>query len=313
MGLPGARLTGTSLKQNLEQAEVQFASLEMLYERFQPDAMFTMMDLSTEAEACGVQVRKPENRAFSVTGHPVKSSSDLESLKQPDPSADGRMPVVLAVVERMSREFPCLNVAYVAGPFTLASLLTGAGNALRSVVRDPDYLRVLLEYCTRAIIRYSVALAEHGADGVCILEPTAGVLSPQQFERHSAAYLREIAASLPVPWILHICGDTTALIPNMIRTGCWAISIDSQVNMGKALEKAGGEVRLLGNIDPVDVVAYGGPEEIEAALSELIPLARASRNLTISTGCDLPVDTNMENLEYLIVESCKRLGQAPRA
>ena len=310
MGLPGVRLSGTSLKQNLENADVQFASLKMLYDRFHPDAMFTMMDLSIEAEACGAELSRPENRAFSVKQHPVGSTAELQRLRNPNPEADGRMPLVLNVVEAMSEEFDCINAAYVSGPFTLASLLTGAGNALRSVIRDPDYLRDLLEYCTQAIVRYSRALAEHGADVVCILEPTAGVLSPRQFEENSAVYLREITAAVAVPSILHICGDTTVLIPHMLETDCSGISLDSQVDMNQVLQRVRGRIQVLGNIDPVNVVAYGSAEDIDGALLGLISLARDNGNLTISTGCDLPLDTNMENLNYLFSESRRLLGQS---
>ncbi len=310
MGLPGVGLSGTSLKQNLENADVQFASLKMLYDRFAPEAMFTMMDLSVEAQACGAQLSRPETRAFSVKRHPVGSSEDLKDLRDPDPRADGRMPLVLSVAQAMSEGFDCLSAAYVAGPFTLASLLTGAGNALRSVIRDQEFLRQLLQYCTRAIIRYSQALAEHGADAVCILEPTAGILSPGQFEKNSAVYLKEIAAAVAVPSILHICGDTNVLIPNMLETNCSAISVDWQVDMKQVLQQVRGRIQVFGNIDPVNVVAYGSVEDIDGALLELVSLARDNDNLTISTGCDLPLDTNMENLSYLFRESRRLLGQS---
>ena len=310
MGLPGVSLSGTSLKQNLENADAQFASLKMLYDRFHPEAMFTMMDLSIEVEACGAELLRAENQAFSVKQHPVGSPADLERLRDPDPGADGRMPIVLSVVEAMSEEFDCINAAYVSGPFTLASLLTGAGNALRSVIRHQDFLRDLLQYCTRAIIRYSRALVEHGANVVCILEPTAGILSPRQFEINSAVYLREITAAVAVPSILHICGDTNVLIPNMLATNCSAISVDSQVDMNQVLQRVRGDIRVFGNIDPVNVVAYGSTEDIDGALLELIPLARGNDNLTISTGCDLPLDTNLENLSHLFRESRRLLAQS---
>jgi uroporphyrinogen decarboxylase len=312
MGLPGVSLSGTTLKQNLENAGVQFASLKTLYDRFHPEAMFTLMDLSVEAQACGARLNRPENQAFSVKQHPVGNVEDLKRLKNPDPRADGRMPLVLAVVQAMSAGFDCLNIAYVSGPFTLASLLTGAGNALRSVIRNQDFLNDLLVYCTAAIIRYSRALAEHGADVICILEPTAGILSPGQFEKNSAVFLREIIAAVAVPSILHICGDTKALIPNMLETNCSAISLDWQVDMKQVLQRVCGRIQVFGNIDPVDIVAYGTIEDIDGVLCELVALAGDHDNLTISTGCDLPMDTNMQNLDYLFCESRRLLLGQPQ-
>ena len=214
---------------------------------------------------------------------------------------------MLNLIVKMNREFPCLNVVYVSGPFTLASLLAGAGNTLRSVIRDQLHLKHLLEYCTQVIINYSQALSENGADGVCILEPTAGVLSPEQFEKNSAIYLREITAALPVPAILHICGDTTVLIPKMLNTNCSGISVDSQVNIEKVLKLVGKEIQVFGNIDPVNIIAYGSLHEIDQTLLKLIPLVIENDNFIISTGCDLPLDTNMKNLSYLFNASRKRL------
>jgi len=303
MGLPGIRLSGSTVKQNLENAEAQCNSLRALYNLFRPDVLFTMMDLSVEAEACGVELNKPENRSFSVKQHPVGNASDLAGLRIPDPGADGRMPVVLHVVEQLSRDLDCLTAAYISGPFTLASLLAGAGKALRGVIRDPQFIRELLEYSTEVIVRYALALQENGADCVCILEPTAGVLSPDQFEVNSAAYLKRIIASLEVPVILHICGDTSVLLPKMVETGCSALSLDSQVDLARVLEETEQQIQIIGNIDPVSIVAYGSRQDIEQALLEAVALAKAHPNLTISTGCDLPLDTNMDNLETFFVQS----------
>ena len=53
MGLPGIHLTYKTVKENLENAEVQFETIKKLKERFEPDIVFPFMDLSVEAEALG--------------------------------------------------------------------------------------------------------------------------------------------------------------------------------------------------------------------------------------------------------------------
>lgn len=57
MGLPGIQLTYTTVKENLENAEVQFETIKKLKERFEPDIVFPFMDLSVEAEALGLEIK----------------------------------------------------------------------------------------------------------------------------------------------------------------------------------------------------------------------------------------------------------------
>jgi len=298
MGLPGIALSKTTIKNNFENADVQFASLRLLYERYHPAAMFTMMDLSVEAEACGIEIMKPENRTFSVRNHPIKKIGDLRNLINPDSLVEGRMPVALKVVQQMSKHFDCPNIAYVIGPFTLSCLLAGASYTIRSVLKDKDFLAHLLQFSKKVIYRFAEALADSGANIICILEPSAGALSPQQFRANSALYIKEIVDGLAVPVILHICGDTSVLIDEMLGTGCRGISIDSQVSVEHALEKMPKDIYLFGNIDPVNILAYGDIPEIDTAVVQLKEIASKRENYVISSGCDLPIDTKLANLDH---------------
>jgi len=298
MGLPGITLSKTTVKDNFENADVQFRSLALLYERYHPDAMFTMMDLSLEAEACGIEIMKPENRGFSVRHHPVKKIDDLRNLKSPNPLHEGRMPMALKVIENMSKHFDCTNIAYVIGPFTLSCLLAGASYAIRSVLKDKDFLAHILHYSKRVIYGFAKALSEYGANIICVLEPSAGALSPEQFKANSAVYIKEIIDGLTVPVILHICGDTNVLLDEMVGTNCWGISIDSQVSVKHAVEQIPKDLYLFGNIDPVNILAYGDFNEIDTAVLELREMANKRENYVISSGCDLPMDTNIDNLDH---------------
>ncbi len=89
-GFPGAQLTGSTIKQNEFNAELQYRSLYKLAEYAQPDAIFLMMDLSVEAGALGLPVRFPLQQIASVEFHPVRDVSDLEQYKVVDPMGDCR-------------------------------------------------------------------------------------------------------------------------------------------------------------------------------------------------------------------------------
>jgi uroporphyrinogen decarboxylase len=300
MGFPGARLTGTAIMQNLENAEVQYQSLEALYRRYRPDAMITMMDLSVEAEAIGLNVVKPDNASYTVKEHPVKTDEDLQGLKVPDPLKDGRMPVFLDVVRKMKAGFDCPSMAYVIGPYTLAGLLTGANNVIKNVLKKPDLVHEMLQYCSQVVTIYGNALIAAGVDALIVLEPTATVLPPKQFNSFSGQYVSEIFKNWTVPSVLHICGDTTLLIPEMIKTGCAGISIDSMVNMEDTIKRLPDDILLIGNIDPVNSVAFAPQEELIKVVNGLLKTMEQRYNFVLSTGCDLPPETSLENLAIFI-------------
>jgi uroporphyrinogen decarboxylase len=300
MGLPGCLATQTTVRHNLEDASTQFESLKFLHDHFRPDAMITMMDLTVEAEALGLEIWKPEDNSYSILDHPIKTLADLKMLKAPDPEKSARMPIFLDVVERMNRAFDCPVIAYVIGPFTLCGLLTGATQVIKSVLKKPEFLEELLSFSTGVVDRYARALVASGATSICILEPTATVLSPIQFKKFSGDYIQDILRDWNVPSILHICGDSRSLISEMLRTGCAALSLDSQVDLTEVIEQAPEDVLIIGNIDPVDVVAHGDDKTIRNVVQNLVMKMAERKNFVLSTGCDLPLDTPLENIEAMV-------------
>ena len=82
MGYPGLQLTASTVKQNQFNWDLQRRTLVALYERYQPDAMFFLMDLSVEVSALGLLVRFPLHETPSVEEHPVRSVEDLDAHRQ---------------------------------------------------------------------------------------------------------------------------------------------------------------------------------------------------------------------------------------
>ena len=300
MGFPGARFTKTTIKQNLENSEVHFQSLNSLYKRLHPDAMITMMDLSLEAEAIGLNILKPDDASYTVKEHPVQTFEDIQKLKIPDPLQDGRMPIWIDVIKKMKESFDCPVMAYIVGPYTLAGLLTGATNVVKGVMKNPEFIHELLKYCSRVITVFGNAMANAGADALIMLEPTATVLSPTQFNAFSGQYVAEVFKEWDIPAVLHICGDTAVLIPEMIKTGCIGISVDYMVNMADIIEVLPANKYLIGNIDPVNIIAFASKEELAVEVNKLLKDMEGKKNFILSSGCDLPPETKIENLDLFV-------------
>ncbi len=300
MGSPGSRLTNTTLKQNAFNWGIQCWSLYELVYQLEPDGIFFMMDLSVEAGALGVPVRYELEDSPTVERPMVQTSEDLLQFMSIDILKDARVQMYLSTMEWMARQIEIIKGAYCIGPFTLAGLLMGAADIALATIDNPGLTRAVLEFSTRIITRYATALFSRGADLLAILEPTAVMLSPEQFRQFSGSYIAQIVGQLPGPGVLHICGNTTHLIEAMCQTGVQGLSLDAMVDFPAVAPRVQPGVTLIGNLDPVRVLKNQTADQVRQATANFLEQTRGIPNLIVSSGCDLPQDTPLDNIRALI-------------
>jgi uroporphyrinogen decarboxylase len=300
MGYPGARLTNSTLKQNGFNSELHYRSIRALVERFEPDVAFFMMDLSIEAGAIGLPIRFPLNESASVESHPVQSVADLDAFRVLDPLRDARVRSYIETMQLMKENLKVLRGAYVIGPFTLAGLMMGAENIALATITDRELVTAVVEFSEDVITGYARALIQAGAEMIAILEPTATFLSPKSFKSFSGSYVGRIASGLDAMTILHICGNTTHLVPAMCETGVQGLSLDGPVDFPGIAKTVPPDVVLIGNVDPVKVMVNEGPKGVRKAVVGLMDAMAPYPNFVLSTGCDLPLETPLENIEAFV-------------
>ncbi|MGC8972296.1 MAG: uroporphyrinogen decarboxylase family protein [bacterium] len=300
LGAPGVQLSNTTLRDNLTDASVQVRSLELLIERFQTDGIFTFMDLTVEVEALGLRIDFPEDENPSVRSHSIKTLGDLENLKKSYKGISGRMPIFIKVVERLAKSYTILKGAYTIGPFTLAGELMGVEDLMINTILNSSLVYNLLDFTTIVVKDYAHALLNAGADTIAVLEPTSVMLSPSQFNTFSGRYFSRLVEELKAPLILHICGDTRHLIKGMASTGAIGLSLDSLVDLKEVSTIVPERVFLIGNLDPVRVFLLAKPQEVAKATRELLEKMAGVKNFILSSGCDIPKETPLENIEVFI-------------
>jgi len=309
LGAPGTQLSNTTLRDNLIDSSIQLKSINLLIERFQPDGIFTFMDLTVEAEALGLKIDFPENDNPSVRSHSIKTLEALESLKESYKGISGRMPVFINVVENLAKNHSLLKGAYTIGPFTLAGELMGVEYLMMNTILDPDLVHKLLEFTTIVVKDYAYELLNAGADTIAVLEPTSVMLSPAQFREFSGRYFSRLVEELKAPLILHICGNTRHLLKDMADTGAIGLSLDSPVDLKEASGIVPEDVFLIGNIDPVKVFLLAKPQEVVEATRDLLERMSGVKNFILSSGCDLPRETPLENIEAFMTVGKKISSQ----
>jgi len=299
-GYPGTQLTGSTVKQNEFNAELQARSLYKLVERTGCDGVFTMMDLSVEAGSLGLPVRFPLEDSATIEWHPVKHVSDLQQYKVIDPMYDGRVWVFVETVRMLKRRMHVPVGGYVIGPFTLAGLMMGANEIAMATLENPNLVLATVNFAERVVIAYAKALEEAGADMIAVLDPTCVILSPQAYRQFCSPSIENVIRHLAVPAILHICGNTEHLVEPMCDTGAQGLSLDSMVDFPRIAPKVPGDVVLIGNINPTTTMLYGSRQDVRRETTALLEAMAAYPNFLMSTGCDLPANTPIENITEMV-------------
>ncbi len=314
MGFPGVEIIGCNIKTAQQNYGVHFKAVRALVDAFQPDLAFPLMDLSVEANALGRFVIIPRDESATVPKEPFHLD-ELEQLGRINISFDSRLNGYVETVKLMSIGLPegVLRGAYVAGPYSLAALLLGADEAAFRALATPDELHTLCEFVTERIQEYVRLLISAGAEVICVLEPSAVMLGPDQFEAFSAHYVRHITTSCRfsgVSTIYHTCGNTMHVLEKMAGAGVGGVSLDAEkmgVDLAEAARRVPEDVVVIGNICPATTMLTGTPGDVEAETRALLRAMDPYPNFILSTGCDLPQETPLENIHAFM-----RTGRAHR-
>ena len=302
LGSPGARLTGTSLKQNAFNPVLHAESVQAITERFEPDAVFLMMDLSLEAGALGLSVRYPLYQPPTVEDHPVREVKDLDAIRGINLLDDVRIQGYVKTLELVGKTRTLPKGAYVSGPLTLAGLLMGTSELAMATITERDLVHGLVEFCQGICLTYAKALEDAGADIIAVLEPTATLLSPESFRTFCGDYVKNIFRELSPVSVLHVCGAASHLIKEMAATGADSLSLDASVDLCQAAKEVSPDIVIMGNIDPVRVIAQESPEGVCAATRKLLNDMEPYKNFILSSGCDIPYETPFENIDAFMKE-----------
>ena len=297
LGAPGTILSKTTLKENLTNSEEQYKTLSILIDKFSPDGIFPMMDLTVEIEALGSEINFPENANPAVAKPLIKNREDLEILKGNWPGISGRMKVFIEVMEKIAKKYSIIKGGYVIGPFTMAGELMGANEIAIQAMLNPELVSELVNFSLEVISEYANALFSAGADAIAVLEPLAVILSLKKYKEFSLYPFKKLVSNLNnKPLILHICGNTNHLIKSMLDSGAVGLSLDSVINFEELKKVIPPEITLMGNLNPVKIFLQSTPDQVAEATKSLKESMKDTDNFILSSGCDIPINTPLENI-----------------
>jgi uroporphyrinogen decarboxylase len=297
----GLAITGGRVRDVVSDPAAQVASVLALHERLGTPFLLTAMDLSAEAEVFGSSVRLTDGEMPALTGRLVTTAAQVERLATPTPG-DGRTRVHLDAAAQLvvaSPESPV--VGGLIGPFSLAARLFGVVETLEATLSEPETILSLLEKVTPFLVEYALEFRRAGAAGVVMAEPAAGLLSPRGLARFSTPFVARIVdatqdATFAI--VLHNCGAKLAHLDRIIECGADIYHFGAPMDLPAALARVDGRAVLCGNIDPSFIHA-GPPSAVQTEATKLLAACAGNRAFVLSSGCDLPPGTPLENVEAL--------------
>ncbi|MCX5849666.1 MAG: uroporphyrinogen decarboxylase family protein [Deltaproteobacteria bacterium] len=296
---PALEINGMSLLDMLKDPQKQYESLNTLASRYSSAACITAMDLSAEAEAFGSEVVFKEEEIPTVMGKIVDNMTSAEALKTPV-VGKARTGIYLEAARLTSEGITDRPVfGCHIGPVSLAGRLCDITTMFMNMRRDPKFIHLVLEKCTGFLIEYSLAFKAAGTNGIVIAEPVAGLLSPSQCDEFSSKYVKRIVDAVQddnFMVVVHNCGNTVKQVQSMLSTGAKGFHFGNAVKMTDILPQIPENIIAMGNIEPSGVFKMGTPEMVKEKTRELLDATSEYRNFIISSGCDIPPQTPISNI-----------------
>lgn len=198
-----------------------------------------------------------------------------------------------------------------------------------SVYAPEDYLIDLLgieeaymamlthpEKCREILLRYAHALAGHvkeqidaGADAINFSAPWTGqnFVSREMYEEVIApaqGYIARVCRERNVPCYCHTCGEIDDRLELILDIGFAGLEcLDppplGNVRLEDAVRRIGHRAFIKGNIDPVNLLMNGTPEEVHDDAVRRLETGMKAKGFILSTACSIAPGTPAENLEVL--------------
>lgn len=296
---PGLQITEKKVIDLVTNGEAQAECVIALASRYSSLAGVMVMDLSVEAEAFGSPIKFSDDEIPTVSDRLLQALESIQSLSVPNvgTARTGEYVKAAATAVRRVKNKPVFGG--MIGPYSLAGRLFDMTEMMMLILTDPDAAQELLKKCTAFLSDYARAYKQAGADGIVIAEPAAGLLSADTCMDFSSVYVKQIVDAVQDDTfivILHNCGNTVPLVPSMLTTECKGFHFGNAVDMMDILPQIPETVLAFGNLDPVGIFKMSDAATVKSKTIELLERTKQYRNFVISSGCDVPTGTSLENV-----------------
>ncbi|MCP4165434.1 MAG: hypothetical protein GY759_06020 [Chloroflexi bacterium] len=242
----------------------------------------------------------PEDKPPYLSQPIVTSKADLDQLTRPDPTAPrSRMGDRALAVESMAKAVKgeVAVLGWVDMPFAEACSLSGVAGFMMIMMDAPDLAHCMLDFISECVIDFALIQIEAGADMIGAGDAASSLISASMFREFALPYEQRVCNAIHQagkPVKLHICGQTSHLLADMVRSGADLFNVDHLVSLAQARDVYNVHGKCFkGNLDPVSAILESTPERCQQAALDCIRLAEGTRYM-LSAGCEIPAETPHE-------------------
>lgn len=302
VGVHGGNLIGVDAETYLKSSKHIVNGITKAIELYRPDGIPVAFDLQIEAEVLECKLAWSKENPPAVVSHPLAEGKSLSDLSVPT-EKDGRFPVVLEATRILRKKHPDIALyGLITGPFTLALHLMGT-EIFMKLFEDPDGVAEIMEFCTKVGIKHADMLINAGCDIIAVVDPMTSQIDPMSFENFVSPYASQIFDSIRDQnkySSFFVCGHAQQNIEVMCDCKPDNISIDENIPLDYvkniALEK---NISFGGNMKLTSVLLLGSEMDSKKEAISCMDLG-GNKGFILAPGCDLPMDTPVENLKAVV-------------
>ncbi|EPE38006.1 uroporphyrinogen decarboxylase [Candidatus Photodesmus katoptron] len=247
--------------------------------RFPLDAAILFSDILTipDAMGLGLYFKSGEGPKFS---NPISCIADIKKIGVPDPEHELQyvMNAIRQTCKELKNALPLIG--FSGSPWTLATYMVEGGTSKKftkikkMMYREPIATHLLLNKLANSIIEYLNAQIKAGVHSVIIFDTWGGILTTNDYESFSLAYMKKIINNLihenngtRIPITL-FTKNSGIWLEKIAETGCDSIALDWTIPISDAKYRVGRKVALQGNMDPS--ILYAKPERIREEVETIL-------------------------------------------
>ena len=207
----------------------------------------------------------------------------------------------------------------IFSPFAQFMELLDYTNGLMALMDDAGKAKACLDRLADGAIELGCGQARAGAHAVLISSAFAGggLISRDHYQQFVLPYERKVIDGIHarhnVPIYTHTCGaigDRLDLIEATHTQGIDTLDPPplGTVELADAVAQTKGRMFIKGNIDPVQTMLFGTPDDVRAAARERLHVAAPGGGYILSTACSVSPAAPPENI-LVLREAVERWGQ----
>lgn len=269
---------------------------------FDLDWVTVLSDPWAEATAFGIQVEYPENDLPVDTGGHLPDATAAAKIKPFDPLKNPRCLNRIKEIREFRKQVgnELFIVGWVEGPVAEYVDLRGASNASIDFILEQEAVEKAMDTITICAKEFISQQIKEGAHCIGIGDAFCSQIGPDLYNLYAFARQKQLVDyihSLGAIAKLHICGNTTSILPAMIATGADIIDIDHLVSsMSDFVGLLGLQQVFCGKADPVSIIQDGTQKIIEQTV--LDEQKQTIGRCVVSAGCEITPGTTIENMKF---------------